>query len=171
MQCFIKKEDRGLIDVDNFDIFATTSARRLTCLCCSCLEVTAHILRCRHDFCDVFMLRLLSHLPGVSLQQWIGDMCCHLTNTVMNTIEQFNRIRSSEWSTFHLHFFYIMPNVFEAGNIYKNPPQMSFHISFFYFYFALGLPPPMTLLPAGDVVFVWGTRMVRDDLRLSHFVG
>ena len=40
MQCFMKTEDKSLIDVDNVDRFATTSARILK-LCCSCLEVIA----------------------------------------------------------------------------------------------------------------------------------
>ena len=39
-------------------------------------------------------------------------------------------------------------NVFEADNIYKKPPQMSFHLCILLFLFRSGAPP-MTLLTAG----------------------
>ena len=49
------------------------------------------------------------------------------------------------------HFTYIYvyhTNVFEADNIYKNLPQMSFHLYFLLFLFRSGAPP-MTLLTVG----------------------
>ena len=50
----------------------------------------------------------------------------------------------------HLTYFYVYhTNVFEADNIYKNPPpKMSFHLYFLLFLFHSGAPP-MTLLTAG----------------------
>ena len=67
-----------------------------------------------------------------------------LTNTVTNTIEQINRLRSSEWSTLYIFAgpIYYHANVFEADNIYENPPQNVISPIFFCYYdFALALHP------------------------------
>ena len=88
MQCFMKKEDKSLIDVDN-------------------VEST-------------------------------GERCCHeLTNTIEPCIVYVHRNEA--------HFTYIYvhhTNVFEADNIYKNPPPNVISPIFIcYFYFAMVLHP------------------------------
>ena len=79
-QCFMKKEDKGLIDVEN-------------------VETT-------------------------------GERCCHLNSS-------FHRNEA------HFTYIYVYhTNVFEADNIYKNPPpNVISSILFCYFYFTLGLYP------------------------------
>ena len=69
-----------------------------------------------------------------------------LPSELTNSIEHFTHVHSSECCTFHLHLYHT--NVFKADNIYKNPPQMSFHLSFYAILIRSSGAPPMTLLTA-----------------------
>ena len=53
MQCFMEKEDKSLMDVQNVDIFNTTSARRLTFVVWL-FRGHCTMLRCHHVMCSCF---------------------------------------------------------------------------------------------------------------------
>ena len=105
-------------------LFVSTSLRLLCAhwnLCC--LEVIAQFcavtMWCVHAFS--IRLRTLFAIPQALIPRWLFlqmRLLCHmttaavnrrtvlpseLTNTVTDTIEQFNHESPSEWSTFHLH--------------------------------------------------------------------
>ena len=71
-----------------------------------------------------------------------------LPSELKNTIELSSVCTFIEMKHISPTFMYIIYNVFEAANIYKTLPQMSFHLYFLLFLFRSGAPP-MTLLTAG----------------------
>ena len=70
-----------------------------------------------------------------------------LPSELTNTIEQFSVYVHRNEAQF-TYMYADHTNVFEAANIYKTLPQMSFHLYFLLFLFR-SAAPPMTLLTAG----------------------
>ena len=87
-----------------------------------------------------FWLQMRLWLHPTSVNRW-SVLPSELTNAVTNTIEQFNRVRSSEWSTFHLHLCMSYQCIWGWQHLQKPSSNVISPIFYCYFNFALALHP------------------------------
>ena len=123
MQYFMKKEDKSLIDVEHVKTTYFDNCAFFAALASFC-----------YSFVSSILVLLLSYSRC--------DYICYPTNTWVIMVKKM-RLHSHNSSTFIYH-----TNVFEADNIYKNPPEMSFHLDLFWQFLFRSVSPPTTLLTA-----------------------